>query len=150
MKLLRVYFVFICFFMALASCQKKSQQEERKDVYEEASNATQDLQEKAAQDTGFAKSKDYAAQMERAGIQMAKQTAQMDTNEKLLLEFEIALRNLKQSSEKVKQAPNLLKNKKFVELLQEKVATVRDLRKKLQDAKLADAEKVRFDELCRQ
>jgi len=88
--------------------------------------------------------------MERACIEMAKKTSDMNTNEKLLLEFEVALKALKQSTDRIKENPQLANDASFMEKTKAKVDKVREYQQNLKKAQLSSVEEKKFYELCHQ
>ena len=127
---------------------KQTQEEQKKEQFEDAFNTSQELKEKAAQDSNFAKSKEYASQMEKAAIEISKKTFNMNTNEKMLLEFEVALKSLKQSMDEIKKNPELSKEVSFMGKVQSKAGKVRELQQSLKKVNLNPLEKEKFNELC--
>lgn len=88
--------------------------------------------------------------MEWFSIEMSKKTFNMPENEKILLEFEVALRNLKQHTDKLKQNPKLSRNVSFMEKIQAKADKVREYQQSLKKTNLNPQEKDKFDKLSRQ
>ncbi|SHF12275.1 hypothetical protein SAMN05444405_105153 [Bacteroides luti] len=151
MKSFSLYiFISVCCLLIVACSNKKTQKEQKKEQFENAFNSVEELQEKASEDTAFAKSKEYATQMERACIEMAKKTSDMNTNEKLLLEFEVALKALKQSTDRIKENPQLANDASFMEKTKAKVDKVREYQQNLKKAQLSSVEEKKFYELCHQ
>lgn len=149
MKLFPNYIViFFCCLIMGACNSKQTQEEQKKEQFEDAFNTSQELKEKAAQDSNFAKSKEYASQMEKAAIEISKKTFNMNTNEKMLLEFEVALKSLKQSMDEIKKNPELSKEVSFMGKVQAKAGKVRELQQSLKKVNLNPLEKEKFNELC--
>lgn len=130
--------------------KKQTQEEQTKEQFEDDFDTSEEFQDKAAQDSNFAKSKEYASQMEKASIEMSKKTFNMPENEKILLEFEVALKNLKQHTDKLKQNTKLSKDVSFMEEMQTKASKVREYQQCLKKANLNPQEKDKFDKLSRQ
>lgn len=130
--------------------KKQTQEEQTKEQFEDAFNTAEELKEKAAQDSNFIKSKEYSSEMEKASIEMSKKTFNMPENEKMLLEYEVALRNLKQYTDKLKQNTKLSKDVSFMEEMQTKASKVREYQQSLKKANLNPQEKDKFDKLSRQ
>ena len=137
--------------MAPACTQKQEKQEQQKEEeYQDAFDKVDELQQKAAKDTGFAKSSEFNAQMEKAAIELSKKTSKLSENQKLLLEFETSIKALKQSTNDIKQQPSLSKNKSFLELVQNRASKVREYQQALKKAPLTPDEKKKFEELNHQ
>ncbi len=136
--------------MAMSACNKQTQKEQKTEQFEDAFNTSQELQEKAVADSGFANSAEYRSQMEKASIEMSKKTFDMNVNEKLLLEFEISLNGLKQYTDRLKQHPELSKDASFVKKVQAKAGKVREYHESLKKVNLNPKEKEKFNELSYQ
>ncbi|MCE5332163.1 MAG: hypothetical protein LLF95_08475 [Bacteroidales bacterium] len=136
--------------MAMSACNKQTQEEQKPEQFEDAFNTSQELQEKAVADSGFANSEEYRSQMENASIEMSKKTFNMNENEKMLLEFEVSLKKLKQYTDQLKQHPELSKDASFMGKVQVKAAKVRELQQSLKKVNLTLLEKEKFSELCHQ
>jgi len=136
--------------MSACGKKKQSQEEQKKEQFEDAFTTTEELQEKAIEDPEFAKSKEYTSQMEDACIEMSKKTFNMRETDKLLLEFEVALNALKEYTDKIKKNPELSKDASFTEKIQTKVNKVIDYQQKLKKTRLNPLEKKKFDALCHQ
>jgi hypothetical protein len=146
--LVYVFIVFCC--LSITSCGNKKQNriEQKREQYENAYNSAEELQEKAARDTNYAKSKEYSKQMEKICIEMSKKTFDMKESEKLLLEFEAALDALKECTDKIEKDPQLKKDKSFMEKAQDRAEKVLDYQQKLKKMQLNPEEKKKFHELC--
>lgn len=150
MKIFPNYIVILSCCLILISCNsKQTQEEQKKEQFEDAFNTTQELQEKAALDSNFANSKEYSSQMEKAAIEMSKKTYNMNSNEKMLLEFEVALKSLKQSMAESKRNPELSKNLTFAKNIQAKANKVLVYQQNIKKLDLNQTEKKKFQDLCR-
>lgn len=152
-SLLNYSYIFILSCgLLMCACNNKKQalEEQKKDQFEDAFNTSEELKEKAAKDPQFAKSKEYSSQMEKACIEMSKKTSTMNENEKMLLEFETALKTLKLNTDKLKQNPGLSKDVLFMGKVQAKAGKVRELQQSLKKVNLNPLEKEKFNELCHQ
>lgn len=148
MKLFPNYIViFFCLIMGACN-SKQTQEEQKKEQFEDAFNTSQELQEKAAQDSNFAKSKEYASQMEKAAIELSQKTFNMNTNEKMLLEFDVAIKSLKQSMDEIKKDPELSKDLAFIKGIRAKADKVLTYQQSLKKLNLNPTEKKKFEELC--
>jgi len=149
MKRFPIYVFIISCVLFNSSCnnKKQSQEEQKHEQFEEAFIATEKLQKKAAQDSNFAKSREYSSQMEKANIEMSKKTFNMNENEKSLLEFEVSLINLKQYTNQLKKHPKLSRNVSFMETIQAEADKVRKYQQILKKANLNPQEKEKFEEL---
>ncbi|HNX89205.1 MAG TPA: hypothetical protein PKH58_08990 [Paludibacteraceae bacterium] len=135
------------------ACVTKSQDDdagENKKQLENTYNTVEELREKAAANPEFIHSKEYASQMERAGIEMSKTTNHLKKYEVLLMEYEIALKNLKHSSDKIKSNPNLTENELFMTEMQRKADKVRAYYQTLKTMKLSQMETENFIRLSHQ
>jgi hypothetical protein len=153
MKFFPIYIsILLCSILFFVACnnKKQTQEEQQKDQFEGAYYSAEELKEKAAQDSNFAKSKEYASQMEKAGIEMAKNSGNMIANEKLLLEFEVALKALKQNTEDIKKNPTLSKDVLFVKATQAKAEKVLTYYQSLKKAHLSPDEEQKFYKLNHQ
>ena len=99
---MRVPIYCIVFFSCLLwACNSPSSKEEGlKKECEEAYDAMDRIQEKALEDSNFMHSDQYRKEMERAAIEASKRTNGLRANEKLLLEYETAVKLLKEYAEK--------------------------------------------------
>lgn len=136
--------------MAMSACNKQTKEEQKPEQFEDAFNTSQELQEKAVADSGFANSEEYRSQMEKASIDMSKKTFNMNENEKMLIEFELSLKTLKQYTDKLKQHPGLSKDVSFMEKVQAKARKIREYQQSLKKVNLNPIEKGKFNELCHQ
>ncbi len=136
--------------MAMSACNKQTQKEQKTEQFEDAFNTSQELQEKVVADSGFANSEEYLSQMEKASIDMSKKTFNMNENEKMLIEFQVSLKTLKQYTDKLKQHPELSKDASFMEKIQAKAEKVREYQQSLKKVNLNPIEKEKFNELCHQ
>jgi len=143
-----IFIVFFCILVSSCSNKKQTQEEQKKEQFENAYNSAEELQEKAAKDSNFAKSNEYSAKMEKACIEMSKKTFNMKDNEKLLLEFETALAALKEYADKIEKDPQLAKDKSFMEIAQIRGEKVLECQQNLKKAQLNPIEKKKFYELC--
>ena len=152
MKPFYIYIFIIFFGLLMSACNNKkpSHEEQENEQFEEAINKVEELQEKAAQDSNFIKSKEYSSQMEKAAIEMSKKTSNMPVNERMLFEYEVALRNLKQYTNKLKQKPDLSRDISFMKETQTKADKVREYYKSLQKANLNPQEEEKFYKLNHQ
>lgn len=134
----------------MISCnnKKKTQEDQTKDDFQQTYNATEDIQEKAALDSNFAKSKEYALQMGKASIEMSKRTFNMKPTDKLFYEFEIALIALKQKTIEMKQNPELSENASYMKRIKVKIDKVLACRQSLKNARLNPVEEKKFQYLC--
>jgi len=153
MKSTYIYILLIlsC-LVVMSACNNKKQthEEQQKDKFEGAYYTAEELEKKAAQDSNFAKSKEYASKMGEAAIEMSKNTFNMKANEKLLLEFEIALKALKQNTEDIRKNPTLSKDASFVKATQAKAEKVLTYYQSLKKAHLSPDEESKFNKLNRQ
>lgn len=145
-----VFIIFCSLLMGSCSNKKRTQEEQKKEQFEDAFIKSEKLQEKAAHDSVFAKSKEYASQMEKTSIEMSKKTFNMKENDKLFLEFEVALKALKECTDKIKKNPELSKDNLFMENTQAKIDKVLEYQQSLKKAQLNSIEKKKFYELCHQ
>lgn len=138
--------------VVMSACNNKKQthEEQQKDKFEGAYYTTEELEKKAAQDSNFAKSKEYASKMGEAAIEMSKNTFNMKANEKLLLEFEVALKALKQNTDDIKRNPDLSKDAAFMKNTQAKAEKVLACQQSLKKAHLNASEESKFHDLCHQ
>ena len=83
-------------------------------------------------------------------IAKAKQQSALQTTEKLLLEYELALKSLRKYSSKLKSTPELQKNKDFMVAVEAEASKVRDCYKTLQKSNLTSEEKEKFEQLTHQ
>ncbi len=150
MKPISLILVLCCCIMLSCNNNKQNSISEKQDQYEEAFNQSEKLKEEASKNPEFAKSKEYSKQMERAAIEMAKNTHGLNQSDKLLLEFELALKSLKQNTELLKQNPKLTKDLSFLEKTQAKADKVREYQQMIKKINLNPTEKKKFDELCQQ
>lgn len=148
----RIYISIILYFLLISACdnKKQSQDYEEDDQIESILSEVEELQEKAALDSGFTNSKEYTTRMEQANIEMAKKTNNMSVNEKLLFEYEVSIKNLKLNTDKLKQIPDLSNDINFVKETQTKAGKVREYYQSLQKANLNPKEKEKFDKLNHQ
>lgn len=142
--------IVISFFLISACNNKKQSQEEQKKQINEVYNEIEKLQEKAEQDSDYTKSKEYLSQMEKAAIEMSKNTYSMPENEKLLLEYEVSLKNLKKNTDSLKLNNKLSYNKYFINNTRIKADKVRECQQKLLKANLNHLEKEKFTRLSHQ
>lgn len=148
----RIYISIILYILLISACNNKKQSHDydENDQIENILSEVEELQEKAAQDSGFINSKEYASRMVQANIEMAKKTNNMPVNEKLLFEYEVTIKNLKLNTDKIKQNPDLLKDVAFEKETQIKAGKVREYYQRLQKANLNQQEKEKFDKLNHQ
>ena len=140
----------VCLWHLPVLKNRKKQEQQKEEEYQDAFDKVDELQQKAAKDTGFAKSSEFNAQMEKAAIELSKKTSKLSENQKLLLEFETSIKALKQSTNDIKQQPSLSKNKSFLELVQNRASKVREYQQALKKAPLTPDEKKKFEELNHQ
>lgn len=148
MKRLTKQFQLLLACLFIVSCTGK-QADSQQQQFEDAFNTTEELQLKAEQDSNFSNSKEYAAQMERAAIEMSKKTANLQSNEKMLLEFELAIKSLKQSMDEVKKKPELSHDLTFKKAIKTKSDKVLLYYQSIKKLNLSAAESHRFKELNR-
>ena len=143
-----IVFILIPFLFA---CNSKK--EEKIKVEKECKKANaqiEDLNIRAAKDSNFRKSEEFRTKMESAYIAKAKQQSALQTTEKLLLEYELALKSLRKYSSKLKSTPELQKNKDFMVAVEAEASKVRDCYKTLQKSNLTSEEKEKFEQLTHQ
>jgi hypothetical protein len=73
-----IFIVLCCILVSSCSNKKQTQEEQKKEQFENVYNSAEELQEKAAKDSNFAKSKEYSAKMEKACIEMYKKDIQYE------------------------------------------------------------------------
>jgi hypothetical protein len=138
---------FSIFLITACNSNKKQPLEEQKKQINEAYNKIDELQEKAAQDSDYAKSKEYSQQMEKANIELAKKTSNISEIDKLLIEYETELKALEVYSKKLLKQPKLSEDKKFTDEMLMKGNKVRELYQKLSTSTLSAKQKKKFQEL---
>ena len=107
------------------------------------------IQEKALEDSNFMHSDQYRKEMERAAIEASKRTNDLRANEKLLLEYETAVKLLKEYAEKAAKDASLYQDASFSEKLKVRSDRVREIYVKLKKANLNPLEKRKFDLLSK-
>lgn len=105
------------------------------------------LNEQVEQDPAFKKTPEYALEMERKQIEIAKNLRGLTDNEKLLMRYELALKDLNAYTDRLKANVELSKNSFFMETFQNHGNTVRELYQLLSKTQLSSTEKFRFNEL---
>ena len=88
--------------------------------------------------------------MEKTGIEMAKNSGNMIANEKLLLEFEVALKALKQNTDNIKRNPVLSKDVAFMKNTQVKAEKVLACHQSLKKVHLSPDQEQKFYKLNHQ
>lgn len=136
--------------LLLFACSgNKSSNEEVKKV-NSAYSSIEELENRAINDSNYSKSSEYAAQMERAHIDIAKKTSGMNAAERLLLEYEFALSGYRTYQEKFQQNSTLANDKNFCAILQSKADQVRQCYQALSSQILSPEQQSRFNELNHQ
>ena len=87
--------------------------------------------------------------MEQAAIEASKRTNGLRANEKLLLEYETAVKLLKEYAEKAVKDASLYQDASFSEKLKVRSDRVREIYVKLKKANLNPLEKRKFDLLSK-
>lgn len=105
------------------------------------------LNEHAEQDSTFRETPEYALEMERKHIAIAKSMRGLTENEKLLQRYELALKDLNTYSIRLKSNAELSKNSFFMETFQNHGNTARELYQTLSKTQLTSEERDRFNEL---
>lgn len=148
---MRVPIYCIVFFSCLLwACNSPSSKEEGlKKECEEAYDAMDRIQEKALEDSNFMHSDQYRKEMERAAIEASRRTSGLRANEKLLLEYETAVKLLKEYAEKAAKDASLYQDASFSEKLKVRSDRVREIYVKLKKANLNPLEKRKFDLLSK-
>lgn len=150
MKLTQLITLLCCTLFIMACGNKKPDNEQEIKEINNAYTNIDNLDEKIATDSNYKKSSNYGAEFERAQIELAKKTKGLDSNEKLLLEYEMALKNLKTFTEKSKLNNDLLKDKGFASVIELKANRVREFQQELKKQKLTPEQLNRFNELSTQ
>ncbi|MDD3322109.1 MAG: hypothetical protein PHS59_11770 [Paludibacter sp.] len=141
-------FIILCLLIISCNKTKQTQEEQTKTEYKNALYTSEELQQKAEDNQEFAKSKEYADQMQKVKIEMSKQTSIMNENEKLLLEFEVSLKKLKEFTTQIKENPGLSKDGVFMKRVLARADKVREYQQSLKKLNLNPIEKKKFQELC--
>jgi hypothetical protein len=145
------FILIISCALFIISCNKKKESvEEKKEKFEDAFNTVEELQDKAAQDTNFANSKEYKLNLERAMFEMSRKTAKMSENEKLLLGYRVSLKALKEYTDDLKQNPALARDASYMEKVQARAAKVREYYVSLEKVKMNPHELEEFNQLSHQ
>jgi len=141
-------FIILCFLLTSCNKTKQAQEEQTKTEYKNAFYISEELKQKAEDNQEFAKSKVYTEQMEKAKVEMSKQTYIMTVNEKLLLEFEVSLKKLKEFTTQIKVNPGLSKDGAFMKRVLTRADKVREYQQSLKKLNLNPIDKKKFQELC--
>jgi hypothetical protein len=148
MKIFHNYTIILGCVCLMSACNNKpTEKQQVKEQLEESIITIDKLQEKASRDSQFANSKEYAAEMEKVSIEIAKKRCSLPDNEKLLIEFESSLKVLKLYSDRLKKDPSLAKKSSYMRIVEEKTSKVRDYQQTLKKANLNASEKKKFEEL---
>ncbi len=144
------YFLIAACILTAACNSKQAKVEQSENEYKDAFYTTEELQEKAKEDPEFASSEEYRSQMENARMEMSKQTTNMSENDRLLLEFEVSLKALKQNTDEIKQNKNLTNDASFMKKVLAKADKVREYQQRLKNLNLNSVQKLKYEELCHQ
>lgn len=106
-----------------------------------------ELNQRAEKDSSFQNTPEYAAEMERKQIEIAKSMRGLSDNDKLLLKYELAIKDLELYHQRLKTKPDLSKNRFFMETFQKHGNTTRKIYQQLMKTTLNSEEKNRFNEL---
>ncbi|MFM2293403.1 MAG: hypothetical protein RIS29_3216 [Bacteroidota bacterium] len=143
-----IAFILIPFLLA---CHSKT--EEKIKVEEKCNKASaqiEDLNIRAAKDTNFRKSDEFRRKMESAYITKAKQESALQTTEKCLLEYELAINSLRKYTVRLKKNPDYRQDKNFMAAVENEASKVRDCYGILQKSNLTSEEKEKFEQLTHQ
>ena len=120
---------------------------EQREIIDNAQEQINSLNERAENDSVFSKTPEYAAEMERKQIEIAKSMRGLTVNERLLQKYELSLNDLNTYSIRLKKNPDLAKNSFFMETFQKHGNSVREFYQILSETQLSSTEKKHFDEL---
>lgn len=152
MKFSQLSLLLLLIIFLFGACVQNNNSEKQK-LVNELENAYKNvatLQEKAQNDTLFAKSDEYRKSMEKIQIEISKKTALLNSNDKLLIRFEAETKLLKNFSDELKSNPGLSTDAEFMRMFKNKANEVRMLYQTLKVANLNDDQKKLFDNLNKQ
>lgn len=134
------------FFIACTSNTSKPKTEQQQNI-DNAHFQINELNERVERDSSFQSTAEYASEMERKQIEIAKSMRGLSDNEKLLLKYELAINDLELYHQRLKKNPNLSKNRFFMETFQNHGNKTREIYQQLMKTALNSEEKNRFNEL---
>jgi len=141
-----LFVLFVCSFV-FSGCLKEQKKTEQIKKIEDVSEKGDELSTKAVNDSTFTSSDEYKSEMDRFNAALMRKTSMMDENEKLLVYFESSLRMLKKYTDKEKQNPALIHNKKYMQVSIEWGSNVQKYNQALKKVKLTENQKKKFDDL---
>lgn len=141
-------FIFIG-ILGIASCKSKKQDNKVTNNMKGTAFSLEEIQTQAALDPNFKKTAMYRSYMEKAAIELSKKNYQLNNRKELLQDFENALKNLRASTDKIKQNPDLAKDQQFITLVQFKAERVREYQQLLKKLPLNLYEMEQYEKLCR-
>lgn len=151
MKQIGIGWVLLLFLMLQVSCSKSSDEHKtQKTNYQSASEQIKNLETIAARDSNFKKSDEFRRKMEKACIARAKQQSELETSDKTLIEYELAINSLRKYTVRLKKNPDYRQDKNFMAAVENEASKVRDCYGILQKSNLTSEEKEKFEQLTHQ
>ena len=143
--------VLLLLLMAQVGCNKSSDEHKvQKRNYQSASSQIKELETRAARDSDFKKTDEFRRKMEHACIERAKQQSALQTSEKILVDYELAINSLRKYTVRLKKNSDLCQDKNFMAAVENEASKVRDCYRTLQNSSLTSVEKEKFDQLTHQ